>query len=73
MGLALIGAVIGEWFALVSHGLGLWIRKAQGSGSGATLVWACAFALGLIGAVSLLVLGLAERVLVPGERRDRRA
>lgn len=73
VGLSLIGAVIGEWFALVSHGLGLWIRKAQGSSAGASLVWACAFALGLIGSVSLLALGIAERLLVPGEGRGRRA
>lgn len=71
VGLALVGAVIGEWFALVPDGLGVWIRKAQGSGGGATLVWACAFALGAIGAASLAGLSLLERVLLKGTRERR--
>lgn len=71
VGLALVGAVIGEWFAVVPDGLGVWIRKAQGSGGGATLVWACAFALGAVGALSLAALSLLERVLLKGSR-DRR-
>lgn len=72
VGLALVGAVIGEWFAVVPDGLGVWIRKAQGSGGGAVLVWACAFALGAIGALSLAALSVLERVLLRGGR-DRRA
>ena len=67
VGLALVGAVIGEWFALVAHGLGVWIRKAQNTG-GATLVWGCAFALGAIGALSLAALAALERLLVPNRR-----
>lgn len=71
VGLALVGAVIGEWFALVPGGLGVWIRKAQATGSGATLVWACAFALGAIGALSLVALAGLERLLLRGTH-DRR-
>lgn len=67
VGLALIGAVISEWFALVSHGLGRQIQKGMATSS-APLIWACAFALALIGSVSLLLLAAAERVLVPGRR-----
>jgi ABC-type nitrate/sulfonate/bicarbonate transport system permease component len=63
--LSLIGAVIGEWFALVSQGLGRQIQKGV-AGASAPLVWASAFALGAIGAVSLLVLAALERVLLPG-------
>lgn len=68
VGLALVGAVIGEWFALVPDGLGVWIRKGQGSGRGGTFVWACAFALGAIGALSLTGLTLLERLLRRGAR-----
>lgn len=71
VGLALVGAVIGEWFALVPGGLGVWIRKAQASGGGATLVWACAFALGAIGALSLAALSGLERLLLRGSRERR--
>ncbi len=67
VGLALIGAVLSEWFALVSHGLGRQIQKGMATSS-APLIWACAFALALIGSVSLLLLAVAERILVPGRR-----
>jgi ABC-type nitrate/sulfonate/bicarbonate transport system permease component len=70
--LSLIGAVIGEWFALVSHGLGRQIQKGM-AGSSAPLVWGSAFALGAIGAVALLLLAAAERALLPATRSEQQA
>jgi NitT/TauT family transport system permease protein len=65
VGLALVGAVLGEWFSLRSHGLGVQIQKAMNTQGGSTLIWASAFALGVIGGVALAALSLAERLL-PG-------
>lgn len=65
VGLALVGAVLGEWFSLRSHGLGVQIQKAMSIQGGSTLMWSSAFALGLIGGLALLALTAAER-LVPG-------
>lgn len=70
VGLALIGAVLSEWFALVSHGLGRQIQKGM-AGASAPLVWGCAFALGALGSASLALLALLERLLVPGARPER--
>lgn len=67
VGLALVGAVLGEWFAVVSHGLGVQI-KIGGSHNAAPLVWGAAFALGAIGGLSLLTLSVIER-RIPGGRR----
>lgn len=67
--LSLIGAVIAEWFALVPNGLGRQIQKGV-AGASAPLVWGSAFALGAVGATSLLVLAVAERALLPGERSN---
>jgi NitT/TauT family transport system permease protein len=66
VGLALVGAVLGEWFAGVSHGLGYQIQKGANQNS-APLVWASAFSLGVIGGLALLVLSMLER-RVPGGR-----
>ena len=60
VGLALIGAVLGEWFALVSEGLGVQIQRGAAQNA-APLVWASAFALGIIGAVALGAIGAIER------------
>lgn len=68
VGLALVGAVLGEWFALRSHGLGVQIQKAMSIQGGSTLMWSSAFALGLIGGLALVALAGAERLL-PGRRR----
>jgi len=65
VGLSLIGAVLGEWFALRSHGIGLEIQK--GAVVGAPRVWAAAFTLGAMGAVALGVISMLERLLV-GQR-----
>jgi NitT/TauT family transport system permease protein len=71
IGLSLIGAVLGEWFALRSHGIGLEIQK--GAVVGAPRVWAAAFTLGAMGALALGVISLLERVFAghraaPAER-----
>lgn len=67
VGLSLVGAVLGEWFALVSDGLGVQIRRGQAIPS-APLVWASAFALGAVGGIGLVLLNGLER-LVSGRRR----
>jgi NitT/TauT family transport system permease protein len=60
VGLALVGAVLGEWSAFVTEGLGVEIRRGMANNS-ARLVWSCAFTLGLMGLIALVVLTLIER------------
>jgi NitT/TauT family transport system permease protein len=69
VGLALVGAVLGEWFAGVSHGLGVQIQTGANKNS-APLVWASAFSLGVLGSLALLALSMIER-RVPGGRQRR--
>ena len=61
VGLALIGAVLGEWFALVDEGLGVAIRKALNFND-VDQLWGSILVLGFLGGSMLLVLSLAERV-----------
>ena len=61
VGLALIGAVLGEWFALVSEGLGVAIRKALNFND-VDQLWASILTLGFMGGVTLLLLSVVERV-----------
>jgi NitT/TauT family transport system permease protein len=61
VGLALIGAVLGEWFALVSEGLGVAIRKALNFND-VDQLWASILTLGFMGGVTLLLLSVLERV-----------
>ena len=68
VGLALIGAVLGEWFALRSHGLGRQIQKGI-AGGGATLIWSSAFALAVVGGLALVLVTLGERALTPSHGR----
>jgi NitT/TauT family transport system permease protein len=63
IGLSLIGAVLGEYFALRTDGLGVAIRKAQ-QFSDYNQLWASIFGLALTGSVMILLLGLLERVLL---------
>ncbi len=65
VGLSLVGAVLGEWFSLRSHGLGVQIQKAMNIQGGSTLMWSSAFALGFMGGLALAALSIAERFL-PG-------
>ena len=71
VGLALIGAVFSEWFALVSHGLGRQIQRGMAIPGGAQLIWGCAFALALLGSVSLAIVTLFERLVVRGAASER--
>jgi NitT/TauT family transport system permease protein len=71
VGLSLIGAVLGEWSALVSEGLGVQIRRGA-SQNEARLVWSCAFTLGLMGLAALVVLSLVERRLRPQRATNAR-
>jgi NitT/TauT family transport system permease protein len=61
VGLALIGAVLGEWFALVDVGLGVAIRKALNFND-VDQLWGSILVLGFMGGAVLLVLSLLERV-----------
>lgn len=63
VGLALIGAVLGEFFAVVNEGLGVAIKKAQAFND-VDQLWGSIFALAFTGAVMILLLGLLERVLL---------
>ena len=63
VGLALIGAVLGEWFALVSEGLGVAIRKALNFND-VDQLWGSILTLGLLGGAALLVLALVERLVL---------
>ena len=69
VGLSLVGAVLGEWFAGVTHGLGYQIQKGANQNS-ASLVWASAFSLGVLGGLALLAFSLLERRLPGGRRRS---
>jgi NitT/TauT family transport system permease protein len=62
VGLALIGAVLGEFFSGTSHGLGFVIKRAQ---NGLTVqLWGCVYVLALLGGLAtLLVAALERRVL----------
>lgn len=61
IGLALIGAVLGEFFAGVNEGLGYAIKKAQ-LYSGLTMqLWGSIYVLAFLGAASTLVLNTIER------------
>ncbi|HEX9258748.1 MAG TPA: ABC transporter permease [Acidimicrobiales bacterium] len=63
VGLALVGAVLGEYFALVSEGLGVALKKAQAQ-SDYDQLWGAIFSLALLGSVMTLLLGLLERRLL---------
>jgi NitT/TauT family transport system permease protein len=64
VGLSLVGAVLGEWFALRSHGLGVQIQTGMNTNA-ATLIWSSAFALGAMGGCALALVSALERAL-PG-------
>ena len=65
VGLALIGAVLGEFFGVVNRGLGYAIKVAQARGTFLVdQLWAAIFVLALIGAVATFLLAVAERVVL---------
>jgi NitT/TauT family transport system permease protein len=63
VGLALVGAVLGEFFALVPSGLGVAIKKAQAF-TDTLQLWGSIFSLALLGSVIILLLGVLERNLL---------
>jgi NitT/TauT family transport system permease protein len=63
VGLSLVGATLGEYFALVSEGLGVAIKKAQSFNEYLQL-WGSIYSLALIGLLGVLVVDVLERVLL---------
>lgn len=63
VGLALIGAVIGEWFAGVNKGLGYAIKVAQSRNLPLQL-WASTFTLAVVGSLAVILLTIAERFIL---------
>lgn len=73
VGLALIGAVLGEFFGLVKGGLGFALKTAQARGfRGIDQVWGCVFVLAFIGAVATFLLSVAERAVLHWHASQRR-
>ena len=62
VGLALIGSVLGEFFAFVNEGLGVAIKTAQARPNLRMQLWGSIYVLAAIGGVSILAIGLLERV-----------
>ena len=70
VGLALIGAVLAEWYALVDRGLGRRIQEAIDFHQSRQL-WAAIYTVALLGGAAILVLNVIERRLLhwhPGAR-----
>jgi len=63
VGLALIGAVLGEFFAGVTSGLGYSVKLAQ-SRNLVLQLWGSIFVLGFIGALAVLAISGLERVVL---------
>jgi len=66
VGLSLIGAVLGEWFALADNrrgGLGALIKSASNQNNAPEL-WAATLALAIIGGLAVWMLTILERVLL---------
>jgi len=61
VGLALIGAVLGEFFAYVNQGLGAAIKIAQARPNLRMQLWGSIYVLAFIGAVATLLITLLER------------
>ena len=72
VGLSLIGAVLGEFFALVNEGLGAAIRVAQARPSLRMQLWGSIYVLALLGALATLLITVVERFVMhwhPSQRR----
>jgi NitT/TauT family transport system permease protein len=63
VGLALIGAVIGEFFAGTTRGLGWSVKVAQ-SRSLTDQLWGSILVLAIVGSIAMVLIGVLERVLV---------
>jgi len=65
VGLALIGAVLGEFFAGSTQGLGHSVKQAQANGlRQVDQLWGSIFALALVGVVAMLLISGVERVVL---------
>jgi ABC-type nitrate/sulfonate/bicarbonate transport system permease component len=63
VGLALIGAVLAEWYALVDQGLGRRIQEAIDFNQSRQL-WASIYAVALLGGLAIVLLNVLERRLL---------
>ena len=63
VGMALMGAVLGEFFGGVSSGLGYAIKVAQNRNLSLQL-WGCVFVLAFLGSVAISLITLAERFVL---------
>lgn len=63
VGLALIGAVLGEWFGVVNQGLGIAVKTAQ-SRYLALQLWAAIYVLAMIGMLAIILIGVIERFVL---------
>ena len=63
VGMALMGAVLGEFFSGVSSGLGYAIKVAQNRNLSLQL-WGCVFVLAFLGSVAISLITLAERFVL---------
>ncbi|HRE01347.1 MAG TPA: ABC transporter permease [Ilumatobacteraceae bacterium] len=72
VGTVLIGVVIGEWFAGVSSGLGYTIKVASNRNL-PLVMWASVFVLGTLGALTIVLIGLLERIVLHWHASQRRA
>ena len=61
VGLALVGATLGETYALVSEGLGWAIARANARRE-VVVLWANIYAVGLLGALGVALVTLGERL-----------
>lgn len=73
VGLALVGAVLGEFFALTDRGLGVVIKRSQNNFTyNVDRVWGAIFTLSICGSVAVLLVGLAERTLLSWHASQQR-
>ena len=70
VGLALIGAVLGEFFALTSKGLGYSVKVAQARNL-VDQLWGSIFSLAIIGSLATLLITGLERVMLRGHASQR--
>lgn len=70
VGLALIGAVLGEFFALTAKGLGYSVKVAQ-SRNLVDQLWGSIFSLAIIGSLATLLITGLERVMLRGHASQR--
>jgi NitT/TauT family transport system permease protein len=63
IGLALVGATLGEFFALVPNGLGVAIKKAQAFND-IDQLWGSIFALAILGSLAMGAVAALERIVL---------